>query len=79
MSEKSQYLGIGSPVRTLESRTLDSEWSPEARKQRKWGVTGIITDYSNGHGLCFKVEYSDGSAGWFDLEELALQEGARKR
>jgi hypothetical protein len=37
---------------------------------RIWGVVGTIVDYSDSHGLCYKVKHDNGTESWYNPEEL---------
>jgi len=55
-------------VRTLLDAKKKDWTSP--RQNLQWGVKGIVIDISNAHGLCYRVQHSDGTCAWYDPEEL---------
>jgi len=58
-------------VRTASS--LDKrDYTEEGQLSRRPDAIGTITDLSNSHGLCFRVDYDGGGSGWFDPDELCL-------
>jgi len=78
-TEKEQAALVGTPVKVedwLEPKNkhyVESAWD-----NRKPGMTGRIIGYSNSHGLCFHVRHNDGTAGWYDPEELTEVEDEEK-
>lgn len=65
---------LGARVRTTTDAGSD-DWSDLTRSTCKWGVSGKIIDYSNSHGLCYKVRHQDGSVAWYEPGELELDKG----
>jgi hypothetical protein len=49
-----------------------SGWQESALEDRQGreGQEGVVTDYSNSHGLCFEVRFEDGATAWFEPAEL---------
>jgi hypothetical protein len=41
-----------------------------ADRQGREGQEGVVTDYSNSHGICFEVRFEDGATAWFEPAEL---------
>ena len=76
-TEQEQAACVGTRVLTRRPALIAGDWMSNAHVTRKWGKHGTITDYSNAHGLCFKVEYDEGGSGWFETRELTV--GAEKR
>ena len=37
------------------------------------GRDGTITAHSNGHGLCFSVDFGDGTSAWYEPDELECE------
>ena len=74
MSEKPfpHYLFPGTQVQTTKKNTPDSEWSPEALKNRRWGVKGEIIDAHDSHGICYDVMHVDKSIGCYDPSEFVV-------
>lgn len=75
-AEPGEWRGLafqkGDRVRT--AKTLGARgWTELGIKQRRPNVTGVITDLSNSHGLCFRVDI-DGNCGgghaYYDPHEL---------
>ena len=62
----------GTLVKTTRSNTPDTEWTPEARANRKWGVEGRVLTHHDSHGLCYEVRHSDGTVGTYDPSELEV-------
>lgn len=67
---------IGHVVLTRYNGKIGSGWDADAVKARKWAVTGVVTDFTDSHGLGFKVRHDDGSEAWYEPEHLMLR--ARK-
>ncbi len=65
-------LDPGTRVRTTESKTKDTEWMPEARAARKWGVEGVIIMHHDSHGLCYDVLHDDGTNGSYEPTEFEV-------
>lgn len=70
-TEESQSAMLGVSVRT----TIDAgaeDWSKEAKVIRRWGVTGIIVEYHNSHGLIFGVSHNGfaDEIGYYEPREL---------
>lgn len=71
----SDRLELGQPVVTWKDYGA-SDWGPEARRYRRWGVSGIVTDISDSHGLCYEVKHrDDGTVGWYEPRELKFPDG----
>ena len=65
----------GTKVRTRPDGALhDKDYTPEAQAKRKWGVTGKIVEYHNGHGLFFEVKHDGFRAGTgtYDPDEIEV-------
>ncbi len=72
-TEKWPPIDRGTKVKTTTGpNTPDSEWSAEARANRRWGVEGTITGHHDSHGLCYEVEHTDGTTGCYDPSELEI-------
>ena len=71
-SEKYPPISAGTLVKTTSSNTPDSEWTSEARTNRKWGVQGKVLTHHDSHGLCYEVKHSDGTVGAYDPSELEV-------
>lgn len=67
---------IGHVVLTRYNGKIGAGWDADAVKARKWAVTGVVTDFTDSHGLGFKVRHDDGSEAWYEPEHLMLR--ARK-
>ena len=63
------FLPVGTRVKTLESSRAN-DWAETLSQARQWDVTGTIEDYSDSHGLCYKVRHDDGTESWYNPEEL---------
>lgn len=50
----------------------DDDYTEEARKKRRWGVTGVIVGKHDSHGLCFDVLHDDGEIATYDPDELEI-------
>lgn len=72
MTEKWPPLDPGTRIRTTIKKLSDSEWMPEARAARKWGVTGRIVMHHDSHGLCYDVQHDDGTEGCYDPTEFEV-------
>jgi hypothetical protein len=71
-TEAEQAAQVGKSVRTLEDAG-GSGWLDPDNRGCRWGVSGTIIDYSNSHGLCFRVRhFLGGDTAWYDPEELEL-------
>lgn len=69
-----QRLDIGQRVKTTAPCTPDGDWTEEALKSRRWGVSGVITAEHDSHGLCYDVLHDvDGTVGHYDPRELEVQ------
>jgi hypothetical protein len=65
-------------VRTLEPKA-DKDYTEEGKKNRRWGVTGVIIAHHDSHGLCYDVKHDeDGSIGTYDPDELELTGSIRQ-
>lgn len=64
-------------VLTRDNGKPGTGWESGAIAARKWGVTGIVVDYTNSHGTGFKVRHDDGSEAWYEPDHLVMR--ARKR
>lgn len=40
------------------------------------GRDGMIAAHSNGHGLCFRVDFGDGASAWYDPDELDVRKSS---
>jgi len=56
---------------TVGELTTATDFSPDARRYARLGQRGVITNYSNSHGLCYQVRHDDGTAAWYEPEELS--------
>lgn len=73
MSATHPPIKVGTQVRTTkENVSLRGEWASEARAMRKWGMVGVVSDYSDAHGLCYEVYHNDKTHGWYDPSELEV-------
>lgn len=54
----------------IASSLSDGEFSDECVEARQPGALGIVTIYSDSHGLCFKVLHEDETRGWYLASEL---------
>lgn len=64
-----EFLAVGTRVITLNPAG-PSDWVQTLKQSRKWGVVGTIVDYSDSHGLCYKVRHDSGTESWYNPEEL---------
>ena len=71
-TKKYPPLSPGTLVKTTSSKTPDSEWTAEARANRKWGVQGKVLTHHDSHGLCYEVRHSEGTVGAYDPSELEV-------
>jgi hypothetical protein len=62
----------GTKVKTTRKTTPDSEWTEEARANRKWGVKGMITHYHDSHDLCYDVRHDNGTEGCYEPTEFEV-------
>lgn len=63
----------GTRVKTTKPNMKKREgWTPEAWKERKWGVRGEIVGHHDSHGLCYTVRHEDGTVGYYDSSELKV-------
>ncbi len=65
-----QRLAPGTRVETIKPKVESKDWTPEAKLLRKWGVSGVITDTSDAHGICYEVEHEDKTTAWYEPREL---------
>lgn len=73
MSATHPPIKVGTQVRTTkENASLRGEWAAEAHANRKWGMTGVVSDYSDAHGLCYEVYHKDQTHGWYDPSEFEI-------
>ena len=73
-TEKYPPISAGTLVKTTSPTTPNSEWTFEARANRKWGVQGRILTHHDSHGLCYEVKHPDGTVGAYDPSELEVVE-----
>ncbi len=64
-----ELLPVGTRVKTLTASGYN-DWVETLKQSRQWGVAGTIEDYSDSHGLCYKVRHDDSTESWYDPEEL---------
>lgn len=60
---------VGQRVVVLPLRAA-ADFVPDARVHARAGATGLVTGYSNSHGLAYEVQHVDGTVAWYDPEEL---------
>lgn len=65
-----QRLKNGTPVRTAISPLHDAEYTMSGRRERRWGVTGVVQGYHDSHGLCYEVLHEDGTVGTYEEDEI---------
>lgn len=63
---------IGASVKTTQRNPKVNDWTEEAEQSRQWGVSGVIIEQHNAHGLSYEVRHPDGSIGHYDPSELEL-------
>ena len=64
---------LGAMVKTTqENPALKDEWTEEGHKERKWDIEGTIIEYSDSHGLCYKILHEDNTTGWYDRSEFEI-------
>jgi len=68
-TEAEQAAMVGTMALTLKDAG-GKNWSDETRSGCRWGVIGQVINYSNSHGLCFRVRHGDDTDAWYDPEEL---------
>ena len=68
----------GTKVKTVlqKEENTAKNWVPEALTSRKWDTLGVVVKTNDEHGLCYGVRHDDGSAGWYDRNELEVQDDA---
>lgn len=74
-TEKEQASMVGKRVRTLKlipNVEIERGYVLEAREHAGSGKKGIIINYSNSHGICYKVKHADGTQAFYEPEELEL-------
>jgi hypothetical protein len=62
-------------VRTSKVLAGPDDFTPsgKALRSRHRGMCGVITDFSDSHGLCYKVVFDGlGEFAWFSPEELDI-------
>lgn len=63
----------GTRVKTTQANLdLRGEWTEEVWNGRQWGITGIVTEHHDSHGLCYVVQHPDGTVGAYDPSELEV-------
>lgn len=62
-------------VTTNDSGSKD--WSPDTRKDVRWGILGHVSAVHDSHGLCYRVEHGDGTYSYYEHEELRPWDSAR--
>lgn len=62
-------------VATVKPDVEASDWMPEARAARRWGVTGLVVGHHDSHGLVYVVEHDDGTRGCYERRELEVVVG----
>ncbi len=72
-SKKYPPISPGTHVRTTqEDAGVKDSWTEEGKKQRKWGIEGIVITHHDSHGLCYEVHHSDDTTGCYDPSELQV-------
>ena len=62
-------LEVGTKVIThIDPKLVSDDWQNQG--ERRSDVEAEIVDVSDSHGLCYKVQYEDGTRGWFDPHEV---------
>ncbi len=68
-----QRIAPGTRVETVQPKEESTDWTPEAKKLRQWGVTGYVQKHSDSHGLCYQVEHEhDKTTAWYEPRELVV-------
>ena len=68
VTEEKQKQVVGTPVKT---HIIDGgNWTDE--RSAIDGACGIVSNYSNSHGLCYEVTHTNGTKGWYDPDELCV-------
>lgn len=68
-------IATGTRVETIKPEVESNDWQPEARKLRRWEVSGHVVDTSDAHGLCYQVEHEDDkTTAWYEPRELVVLE-----
>ena len=66
-------------VQVRTTRPKADDYTAEGKKNRKWGVIGVIVGHHDSNGLCYDVRHDDdGSRGTYDPDELELTGSARE-
>ena len=70
-----EILKNGTKIKTIrQEEGVAKNWVPAALDSRKWDTLGIVVKINEEHGLCYGVRHDDGSTGWYDRNELEVQE-----
>ncbi len=73
VSEECPRIPAGTKVRTTQANMeLCKDFTREAWYDRKWGVFGIVIGHHDSHGLCYEVDYGDGTTGYHDPSEIEV-------
>jgi hypothetical protein len=65
-------LDYGTRVITTGPNPDVDDWTDEALKKRRWGVSGSIIKHHDSHGLCYEVMHDDGTIGCYDPSEFQV-------
>lgn len=64
---------VGQTVKVNYNSKYDDEYDDEARRYCKSDdEIGIIAEFSDSHGLCYKVLHLDGNFAWYEPNELKV-------
>ncbi len=77
--EKYPPISPGTSVRTTQENPEITDWTKQAKKNRKWGVEGKVVTHHDSHGLCYDVRHSDGTGGCYDPTELEILKDEKKK
>ena len=61
----------GTHVRTVKKEKPSTDWTPEALKNRQFGVEGTVVEHHDSHGLCYGVTHN-GIIGFYEPDELEV-------
>ena len=70
-----ERIPLRSKVRThIDPKFVNDDWNDPG--ERRHDAIGYVVNYSDSHGLCYKIKYEDGNTGWFDPWEVKVIERA---
>lgn len=60
---------IGAAVQTVQDPEQDKHYRGDSGRWRR-SAPGVVTGFSDAHGLCFQVEHGAGTTAWYEPHEV---------